>query len=394
MLNDAVLAVLWAVVLWRVPTLWQARWKRSPWIALAALAIALTLDLPASITAIDHSTGIVDLATLGKHVSGIIASAAVLDWVAALQSADRTPRLRVHRVAAAAAIAAMTVLFAVMPRTETADFTPTVSGGLPAAYLLVFYSYLGAAMGGAAVLFWGASRLPPRGTVRWGFWLLAAGTSTGACYATFQAACLILRVLGAVGAADAQMLIHSGGDIEDIAILLILAGLSVPAFGVAGQNARDLAALRALRGLWRDLAAAVPEVTAGSWRNVVSGSAGAPRILLIRRTAEIRDAALALRCYVQPGQVADARRRLSGEGLSGTALDAAAEACWLNLAIAAVTAGGPADKPAHVLPGGQTLSDEVRWLRQVAAARQAGPVQRVTAQAADGSPTHPEGTPR
>lgn len=394
MLNDAVLAVLWAVVLWRVPTLWQARWKRAPWIALTTLAIALTLDLPEAITVIDHSTGIIDLATLGKHVSGIIASAAVLDWVAALQSADRTPPLRVHRVAAAAAIVAMTVLFAVMPRTETADFTPTATGGLPAAYLLVFYAYLGAAMAGAAVLFWRASRLPLPGTVRWGFWLLAAGTSSGACYATFQAVCLILRVLGAVAAADARMLIHSGGDIEDIAILLILAGLSVPAFGVAGQNAHDLAALRALHDLWRDLATAVPEVTAGSWRDVVSGSAGAPRILLIRRTAEIRDAALALRCYVPPDLVADARRRLSGNGLSGTALDAATEACWLNLAIGALSAGGPADKHAHVLPGGQTLTEEVRWLRQIAAARRAGPVQSVTAQAASGSLSYPEGTPR
>jgi hypothetical protein len=394
MLNDAVLAVLWMVVIWRIPTVRQATWKRAPWIALTSLAIALTLDLPAVITGIDNSSGITDLATLGKNVSGIIASTAVLDWVAALQSADRTPPLRIHRATAAVAIAAMTVLFGVMPRTETADFTLAMTSGLADAYQLVFYTYLGVAMSAAAVLFWRTSRLAPRGTVRWGFWLLAAGTSSGACYAAFQVVCLSLRVLGSVSAEDIRTLIQSGGDIEDVAILLILAGLTVPAFGVAGQNARDIAALCALHGMWRDLAAAVPEVTAGSWRHVVSGSAGAPRILLIRRIAEIRDAALALRCYVPPELVADARHRLSGYGLSGVALDAATEACWLHLAIRALAAGTPTGNPAHMLPGGQTLAEEVRWLRRVAVASRSRPVRTVTACTADGYPTHPEGTPR
>jgi len=163
---------------------------------------------------------------------------------------------------------------------------------------------------------------------------------------------------------------------------------------VAWQNARDLAALRALHGMWRDLVTAVPGVTAGSWRHLVTGSVGAPRILLIRRTAEIRDAALALRCYVPSGLVADARDRLSEHGLSGVSLDAATEACWLKLAIRARLAGAPADKPTHVLPGGETLTEEVRWLRQVAAASRSKPVRAVLPQVADGPLTYPEGTLR
>jgi len=394
MFNDAVLAVLWLVVLWRIPTLRQARWKRAPWIAVTALAVALTLDLPAAITVIDRSSGITDLATLAKHVSGIIACAAVLDWVSALANANRTPTLRGHRAAAAAAITCMIALFAVMPRAESDDFTSTVTGGLDAAYLQVFYTYLGTAMAAAAVLFWRASRLLPRGTVRWGFWLLAAGTSSGACYAVYETVYQLLLILSAVSTAEARILIGYGADIENTAIMLILAGLSVPAFGVAWQNACDLAALRALHGMWRDLVTAVPGVTAGSWRQMVTGSVGAPRILLIRRTAEIRDAALALRCYVPSGLVTDVRDRLSEHGLSGVSLDAATEACWLELAVRARLAGGPADKPAHVLPGGETLTEEVRWLRQVAAASRSKPVQAVTSQVADGSITNPEGTLR
>ncbi len=71
--------------------------------------------------------------------------------------------------------------------------------------------------------------------------------------------------------------------------------------------------------------------------------------VLIANRAEMCDAALALRCYVPPGLAADARHRLSDHGLPGVSLDAATEACWLKLAIHALLAGVPADKPPHVL---------------------------------------------
>ena len=145
---------------------------------------------------------------------------------------------------------------------------------------------------------------------------------------------------------------------------LILAGLSGPVSGSAGQAAADLASLQALRSMRHELAGAVPGAAAGSWAD---GTAGPGRIRLIRRAAEIRDAALALRNYVPPGIVTQSRRMLATADLTGTALEAAAEACWLKLAARAARAGAPAREPAHVLPGGSTLREEVRWLRRVAA---------------------------
>jgi len=393
-LSSAVLAVLWLVVLWRVPTLWQARWKRAPWVALAALAVALTLNLSAPVTLIDKSSGIADLATLAKHLSGVVASAAVLDWVAALASVSSPPRLRAHHALAATAMTAMTALFAVMRRPESPAFVSTVSGGLPAAYLQVFYAYLGAAMGVAAVLFWRASRLSPRGSVRWGFWLLASGTTGGACYALYQSCYLVFRVLGLLRSTQAEAALRVGASLENAAIALILAGLSVPAFGVAAENARDLGALHALRPLWRDLAETVPGISAGSWKHAVAGSVREPRIRLIRRTVEIRDAALALRCYVTPAVISTARDQLAECGLSGAALDAATEACWLVLAIHAARTTQPASEAAHVLPGAETLNEEARWLRQVAAARRSAHVRTVTARLTGGALTHQEGSPR
>jgi hypothetical protein len=291
MSSAVVLALLWTVVLWRAPTLLQDKWKRAPWIALAALAVALTASTPPVTRAADRAAGIADLTTLILHLSGIIASAAVLDWVSALSSPRRVRWLRGHRAAAAAAMACMTALFTVMPRPETADYASTVTGGAGAAYLMVFYLYLGAAMSAAAVLFWRVSRVPAHGTLRCGLWLLAAGTSCGALYAGYQAGYLILRVSGAIGAAAARTALEAGTGIEHAAILMILAGISLPAFGVAWQAWKDLLSLRALRDIWQALVTAVPDITAEPWEQSLSAAVRYPHVRLIRRTAEIRDAA-------------------------------------------------------------------------------------------------------
>ena len=169
---------------------------------------------------------------------------------------------------------------------------------------------------------------------------------------------------------------------------LILNGLSVPAFAFTWQAAVDLASMRALRGLWCDLVGAVPGVAAGHLKRGAAGPVSDPRIRLIRRIAEIRDAALALRCYVPADTAEESRRRLSARGLTGTAVETAAEACWLELAIRAARTGAPAAELAHALPGGVTLKEEVQWLRQVAAAIHSHHVRVVAAELSGEPRTH------
>jgi hypothetical protein len=100
---------------------------------------------------------------------------------------------------------------------------------------------------------------------------------------------------------------------------------------------------------------------------------------------------LALRSYIPADTAAESRRRLSARGLTGTAPDAAAEACLLELAVRAERAGAPAAETAHVLPGGGTLKEEVRWLRQVGAAVRSGHVRTVAAELSQAPITHPAG---
>lgn len=383
MFSSAVLIALWAVVLWRVPVLRQDRGKHAPWVALAMLAVALTASLPSLIPRIDHATGVAGLSTLIKHLARVAASVAVLDWVSALARPGRVPWLRGHRAVACAVMACMTALFALMPRPGASGFAETAASGFTASWLLAFYVYPGAAMTAAAILFWHVGREPARGTVRWGTWLLATGSSCGALYAVYQITYLGLRVPGALDAAEARAALAAGTDIENVAILLGLAGVSVPAFGVAWQAASDLAALRALRGLWLGATAAAPQVAAGPWNHALDSMVRYPHVRLIRRAAEIRDAALALRSYVPPEKMDTARRRLADRGLTGLRLDAATEACWFALASRAARSGPPRAPRAHVLPGGATLPEEVRWLRLIAAAARSGHTRAVIAELAD-----------
>lgn len=232
--NLAVLAVLWAVVIWRIPAVRQPAWKRAPWTAFTCLAVALTVDLPPVVTAIDQAAGIADLAVLVKYLAVVGACTAVLDWVTALNdptAGRRYPGVR-HAVAVAVAIT-LGVLFTVMPRPETTRFTDVETGGIAAAYLWVFYCYLGTALGAAAALFWRARRSQPAGTtrpgLRPGLLLLAAGSAAAVAYAACQAVLLTFRTAHPLPAGTTSALLSIAAALEDLSIILVLAGTVLPA---------------------------------------------------------------------------------------------------------------------------------------------------------------------
>jgi hypothetical protein len=402
-MSSIVLAVLWGVVLWRLPAAWQTSWKRAPWVALAALAVALTLDLPAVTTGIDRLAGVTLIAVMLKHLAVIASCTALLSWVGALARQSATRGFPTRYIVALAVTGTLVTLFLVMPRHETTRFTETATG-LPAiAYLWVFYGYLGAALGVAAVMFWRARREitrpgRPRRGLRTGLLLLAAGSAVVTAYSACQMVALVFRPAHQLAPATAGHWQDAATAIENLAIILILAGTALPAFAAGWQSVRELADLRALRPLWRDLTAATPEVAAGP----ITGSGRAPRLRsphmrLIRRVAEIRDSSLQLSDNVPGAVTSTARTILAGHGLEGSALDAAAEACWLRLAAqAAADQAEPPAGPSHILPGGASLDEETRWLRQVAAAYGTPAVRETAAQlsAADRGPAPPIPPPR
>lgn len=386
----AVLVLLWAIVVWRLPAAWASSWKRAPWAAFACLAIALTLDLRAVTASIEQLTGITDISVLIKHLAVLASCTAVLDWVTSLSNPAATRGYLGRRHAAAAAVAVtLIVLFCFMPRQgiSATQFTETATGPVAVAYLWVFYTWLAVSMVMAVALFQVARLSTPpaqRGpAVGAGLLLLSIGCAVAAVYAACQMAALALRPPQPLGAATTSHWQEVSTGLENLAILLVLAGTVLPAAAGGWQSARELTALRALRPMWRDLTAATPGVAMGP----VAASSPLGRTVrhghlrLIRRATEIRDSALQLTSYVPGPVIATARAQLADRGLHGPQLGTATEACWLRLAASAAAAGGPPpDGQRHTLPGGASLAEETARLRQIAAAYASPAVRAVAAQ--------------
>jgi Family of unknown function (DUF6545) len=376
-LELAIAAVSWLVTAWRLPSARQEPWKRALWAAFAALALAVTFGLSPIAAAVDRATGVTDLATLLKHLSGVAACAAVTNWVSAL--APSPPgggrRRRPARWAVTAVtVATLVVLFAITPRREAAGFTDTMAGQPAAtAYLLVFESYLGTAMAPATVLFARAARQAGPGLLRWGLRLLTTGTASSAACAVARCAMLVTAVAGGAVPGGTGRAAGAAGVLQAAAILLILAGTSLPAAPVAARTAHDYRALHDLRPLWSRLTAAAPHIVLGpppARLDDLRALGADLRPRLGRRIVEIRDAALLLRGHVSDASAASARDALAAAGLAGEELDAAAEAAWLRAATAARLAGCPPahPPPARPLHGGTDITAEARWLRLVARA--------------------------
>jgi hypothetical protein len=353
----------------------------------------MTLDLPAVTTSINQATGINDIAVLIKHLAVLASCTAVLDWVTSLNNPDETRGYLGRRHAAAGAVAiTLIALFCVMPRQEmtATQFTETATGAAAIAYLWVFYAWLAGSMVMAVALFQVARRSTPaaqRGpAVGAGLLLLSIGCAVAAVYAACQMTALALRPPRPLGAVTTGHWQEASAGLENLAIVLVLAGTVLPAAVAGWQSVRELTALRALQPMWHDLTAATPGVAMGP----VAASSPLERtvrhvhIRLIRRVTEIRDSALQLTGYVPGPVIATARTQLAAHGqLDGSRLDTATEACWLRLAVSTAAAGAPPpDGQRHPLPGGTSLAEETTWLRQVAAAYASPAVRNIAIQLA------------
>ena len=372
-MKPTLVVVLWAVTVWRLGSIRDQPWKRSLWLAFFGLAVAMTVTLPAVTRAIDESTGIADLATLIKHLAGIVACGAVLDWVLALNSpqAMGTFPARRHYIAAVTMVA-MTGLFFAIDRQETFNFAELESGDGAAAtaYMLTFEIYLGIAMGIASNLFWRASNRKPSGLLRVGMWILATGTALGVVYAVLRSTYLLVRFNGSHAPGGDHAMVSASDAVQAAAILLIIIGTSIPPVSAGLRAFANYRALHMLRPLWKDLTDQVPSIVLGPPPTRVQDWMAVREVQhrLLRRVVEIRDAALMLRGLVDETDQEGVRAQLRSSGLSGSELEASCEAAWIHSAIAAKKQRRTAVARSATLRPRDTsaLEDEVRWLLLVA----------------------------
>ncbi|MFJ2609955.1 MAB_1171c family putative transporter [Streptomyces sp. NPDC087425] len=363
------LIMLWVVAAWRLPGAIRAPRQRALWIAFASIAVATTIGVPEVAHAIDAFTGIHNLATLGKNLLGIIASAAIVDFVTAIARPDHVSGLR-RTLAPAATIAmtSLTALFALTPRPEESDnfFEANMGSGPGTAYCIVFLGTLGLAMTEATRLFWGSSRHAGARWLRSGLLMLGTGTFFGALYSLLRS---ILMLLGLLHATIENARANQIADIlEYTAISLIILGSSIPAIGVLWRALRDWRSLRSIRPLWAALTRAVPEVVLD-----IQSLYPGPRVRLHRAVIEIRDAALVLAQHASPDVRERARSAAEQYTLTPERRSALAEAIWLHTAVTARFAGASPAPAGGALPSPQLSMDfdfdaEVDRLRAISEA--------------------------
>ncbi|MCY0929428.1 hypothetical protein OTB20_25160 [Streptomyces sp. H27-H1] len=306
MIKLTTVILLWLVVLWRFPAAMRNPRQRAMWLAFLGLSAAATTSVPAAGLFIDDMLGAHNASVLVKHIVGIVAIAAVLEFVTAMSNPRFLERSRPYNVAGALAVAAvMTGLFiATEQPTRVTNFYEAYRDSLPAlGYSLTFVIYLGAAMFFASWMCLSAARLAARSWLRAGLRLLGIGTGLGMIYGLLRATHLGYQMLDKDFPLDEAQFQPLADAVQYLAIILIILGNAVAPVDVLRSAHQDWTAVRRLRPLWRDLTTVVPEV-------VLAAPLGRnPRIQLHRVVIEIRDAASALVPYIP-----DALRQGGGGG--------------------------------------------------------------------------------
>lgn len=302
-----------------------------------------------------------------------------------LEPAEARRRVRLRLALFATSALGMAILFSYE---QMAHRSPQVY----ALYLLLFISYLGFAIVDFLVQAVRQSRSTRRSSVRIGLRMAATGCAFALVYALYKLTVLVSLGLGLNLVPDhskCSSLVSTpcifSVTSPVLAVLLMCLGLTLPAvvfpIGQARRRRWEAQSFEALRSLWEDLSAAMPEIVLSS-ADFAQGASNDSDFLLQRRVIEISDGVLTLRPY-RSRKVQEMAR---GTFNSGTEEGAAAvEAAVVKAALAASKAGRFADEVAPLSAEAVSRKDlraDTEWLLLVADAY-AHKVERV---ADDGQP--------
>jgi hypothetical protein len=378
---EIALAVLWLTALVRIPTLWRDRRQRTLWGSVLALALTKTAAFP-PVAARLH------LPVL-PHFFGVVAAFCLLRFISLVTGGGRRGGQFAITAGVLAALVTLDVVAGGVDTTAevlSGPLTPVEVG-----YWVVLEAYLGAVLVTATVLFWTVGGAAPAGLPRLGLRAITAGSFVIALYAALKSILIVLHGFGAPVRFD--RIEPAAHVVQTAAVLLAVAGGTVPASQRARAVASAYRSLLVLRPLWRAMRDAFPEVILFSPRRALIELAGVDdvHLRLYRRVIEIRDGMLALRDFV-PERVPPADDPAGGEPpaddlaggeraggeLAGGELaggdPAAIEARAIASALRRRAQGvPPAEHPAGWAPVGPDMADEVAWLSRVSAAyRNAG----------------------
>lgn len=380
----AMLAILvWLAAVYRRPPANRrepAAWALSA--TLAALALGLTLKVPAVYAAVEDVSSVANLAQLIKDACVVLSAFGTQVVLLHLLHAPALAGARARR-RALVAVLAVTVMAAAFLLARPVDGLNELRAGLAAPGLVefrgVYLLFLVWAFVDIARLCWRFARLAGDTVLALGLRLIAAGGAVGLGYAASGA----VQVLAA-GRRDLSLIQqtqHTSDALIALATLLVVLGSTLPAL-TARLGRRPHASPASvmqmahadLHALWAGVTRALPEfVLPPAAREGLTGQEQ-----LYRQVIEVEDARLALRPLRDAAVEHAAAQAVAQHGLDEREHDAAVEGVALALAMdrlraedspLAMRTGLSSVAPPLLASGGLALADnlgaEVTWLSSV-----------------------------
>lgn len=381
LLVDVVTGLAWTAAAYKLPAVLRHPRdpaKRSYWLALCLMALALTVLLPQCYVAIDRLTGRPNLARLLGDGLGLLAAWATQALLYHVNYPADVARRQVRRVGMAviAALLLMACFFALAPLSEEAfDFTGRYQTApfIPE-YRIVFLAALGLAMANFARLSWRYARETKRPATSLGLRMVAVAGDVGLVYVANE----VLRIGTAqLGVAEP---IPNPGVVSQLLIATFMAlglvGTTMPAWGPYAGIPRlatwldRYRSLRRLYPLWLALYRVHPQIALNPPRTrlmeVLDGRDLHHR--LYRRVVEIRDGILYLRPSMRPDDAVLARQLCALARLPEAEAAVVVDAALLAAALRRLRFGAT---PIHTTPplerhGGADLPSEIATLERLA----------------------------
>jgi hypothetical protein len=377
-------AFVWGAVIYRLPLLRRGpydRARRAHWLTLFALALALTVRLEPVYRAVNHLTGVSNVAQLIEHSLILTASWSVQEFLVALNYPDRhtRPPIRLHGWMLAASVAAMSVLFALAPLDEeTLEFWDRYANApFVFEYRLVYLACLGSGLTNIVRLAWRYAGQSNRPNVSVGLRLVAVGSIFGLGYVAHEGLYIVARQTGIeypLRAVVDPSLVREA--LIAVTISLSVIGGTLPAWGHRAGIATLCRWLdryrtyRRLYPLWRAVVQATPEIALMPPQSPLADflTVRGLDLRLYRRVVEIWDGQLALRPYSFP-EIADTARTLcQAKGVPAEEVPAIVQAATVAAALQAKRQGSKREHagPAYQPIGNNDGSGEVAFLLRVA----------------------------
>ncbi|SCF29276.1 hypothetical protein GA0074696_4151 [Micromonospora purpureochromogenes] len=344
-------------------------------VALGAFAVGITLAVPPLATAIDHASGLPNLAKVLSHGCAMTIAVSAESMLLHLALPPRTAaaRVRLWMLVTGGAFLAMVGLFAHTLTYDSPVLLTVEYATDPAvtAYLLIFMT-LGffAYCIDIARLCWRFARICGRPWLRRGLRVTAVGAAFALLYSTNKIVYLVAYWNGYRPTGEREI----AAVLVAISALLMMVGLTMPAWGPIFAITRrwdDFRFYRQLEPLWRNLIAELPELELDASLRRPLTAVRDIDYALTRRVAEIRDARLSLRPYMDARVTVLAEQFAEQAEVNDDERRAAVEAAHLACALRAHRAGLAAEliQPADDLhrPAGG-YAGEVSWLTLVSTA--------------------------